>query len=58
MRKKRAATNRVRKEEEVSVETQVARLLYLAMAHCVSTMVDTLEEAGKIIEKSGSKIAK
>lgn len=58
MRKKKAATNKVSEKEEVSVETQVARLLYLAMAHCVSTMVNTLEEAEKIIKKSGSKVAK
>jgi len=58
MRKKKAVTKRVRDEEEVSIETQVARILYLGTAECLSILIRTLETASDMIEKSGSKIAK
>jgi hypothetical protein len=58
MRKKKAPAKKGKQEEEVSIETQVARVLYLGAAECLSILIRTLETASEMIEKSGSKIAK
>ncbi len=58
MRKKKAPAKKVKQEEEVSIETQVARVLYLGTAECLSILIRTLETASEMIEKSGSKIAR